>query len=1816
MYKNNSVRIALLLATLVSLHESSKAANSWTSTGSMTVVRNAHTSTLLPNGKILVAGSGGAAGGNNAEIYDPSTGVWSSAGNMNSSRYQHIALLLLNGKVLLAGGGVATAEIFDPATGIFALTGSMSTDRVEFTATLLPNGTVLVAGGVGASPTAASSAEIYDPATGTWSITGSMNTAHANHTGTLLPNGKVLVTGGYTGPTGTIAAAELYDPSTGVWTSINSMNQIRNLHTATLLPNGKVLVSGGSNGTVGLATAEIYDPNLGTWTLTGSLGALHAQHVSALLPNGKVLVAGGSNTTDIATTEIYDPTAGTWSTVGSMSTARESFAATVLVSGQVLVAGGYSNGADVASAEIFDPSSGGSWSTTGSMAAARGSLPTATLLPNGQVLAAGGYLGAELFDPTTSTWSAAGSFGTARGGHTATLLASEKVLVAGGFDGTNYLSSAMLYDPAANIWSITGSLASARDEYTATLLPSGKVLAVGGLNGVDLTGGGAELYDAATNTWSAAANPVTGRFRHTATLLSSGKVLIAGGQNGGGYVSTAELYDPAANTWSAAGSLTTARYNHTATLLPSGKVLVTGGVNSVYLATAELYDPAGNTWSAAGSLATARASHAATLLPNGKVLASGGYNGSYLASTEVYDPVTNGWSAAGSLTTARYGPRATLLPNGNVLVVGGNNSGGNLASAELYNPGLQYQSAWQPVISTTNSPVSVNGALVLTGSGFNGISEASGGSTNNSASNYPIVQLHSLVNDQTEFLLPDPAHPFSASGFTSQALSGFPAGYALVTVFTNGIPSNSIMISIIPNPVSTISLQSGSGQSTLVNTAFGASLAAIVKDVNGNAVPGVSVTFAAPASGTSGTFSLSATVTTDSSGLATAPVFTANTISGNYTVTATVAGIATPASFAATNLPGPATVLAVSGVPASIVAGTANSFTVTAQDSFGNVASAYTGTVQFKSSDANAVLPPNYTFVAADNGIHTFNATLKTVGTQTLTVTDTVTASITGTQSGINVNPGSASALVVSGFLSPGTAGVSGGFIVTANDSFGNTATGYTGTVHFTCMDGAATLPPDYTFAAADNGAKTFSVTFKTAGTQSLTATDTVNASITGIQSGITINPYAPVITSSLSANAVVGTAFSYTITAANSPASFNATPLPAGLSVDTTKGIISGTPTVSGTFSVTISATNVTGTGSATLSLTIAGQAPAITSVLNANGVVGQPFSYTITASGASPITFSAQPLPNGLSLSGVTLSGTPVTAGTTSVALGASNSFGSDNSKTLILTINPAGSASITSALTASGSVGTAFSYTVTVSGTAPVTITTGTLPSWLTFTASSAALSGTPPASATGTLNVSLSASNSIGTDNEMLVITINASGSPSITSALTVSATAAQRFTYTITASSSGNATITFGATPLPAWLTLSGVTLSGTPAATDVGNLTITLTATNTSGTDTKQLSVTVVPASGQPPVITDISLSRNPVRTNTDVSFTATADSLSGLPLNYTWYFFLNGQADGNAISGNPVSRQFSSEGQYDAVAVASDGFETSAEFKTLTVTLAPNLGAEGVPSVLDTTAVQNPTGNLAITIPESSGGVLDVDVGTGSSRGVSGETFETAFNGISNVIQQPNLAGKFTKPGIYIVNTVGKDPLGNVTRFVRRMLPVAAREVGPEVSVVDPSNRSIFNTLMKGKFTFGNKPDTVALSGAITLPAGMDLSQPQQMSIGVGNLVEDVTVSNKGRAGATGRLKSFQIAYPHLKKGGPPLTGTGIQAKFKLTLSGLALDKDAFDSEGITNAATVALAGDPRSIQVALVLGGTSYYVYANALYSVKKNQGSLSSK
>jgi len=353
---NYSASAAVLVTTTPS---------SFTPTGNVRHLRVFHTATLLADGRALVAGgdSGEAycySGTDSAELYDPVAGSFALAENMTVARYAQTSTLLQNGKVLVAGGfSVApdsclfdfppplnSAELYDPSNDSFAPTGNLAGERGGHTATPLKDNTVLIAGGGKSggdrSPflgDGLSTAEIYDPATGVFTSTGSMATGRVGQTATLLASGEVLIAGGVASAlSGPVATAELYDPATKAFIPTGNMTTPRAGQTATVLQDGRVLIIGGRIDQTSLAadTAEIYDPATHTFVAAGSMSVGRWAHTATLLPNGTVLVVGGG--TLIA--EIYDVSTGLFYPSALTEVERSGHSATLLQNGKVIVIGG------------------------------------------------------------------------------------------------------------------------------------------------------------------------------------------------------------------------------------------------------------------------------------------------------------------------------------------------------------------------------------------------------------------------------------------------------------------------------------------------------------------------------------------------------------------------------------------------------------------------------------------------------------------------------------------------------------------------------------------------------------------------------------------------------------------------------------------------------------------------------------------------------------------------------------------------------------------------------------------------------------------------------------------------------------------------------------------------------------------------------------------------------------------------------------------------------------------------------------------------------------------------------------------------------------------------------------------------------------------------------------------------------------------------------------------------------------------------------------------------------------------------------------
>ena len=338
------------------------------------------------------------------------TGRVGVAGKLSIARASHSATLLPDGRVLIAGGCTragcemgddgATAEVYEPEASAFMPVGRMTTERVGHTATLLSTGQVLLAGGFDRHGVLAT-AELYAPATGSFTAAGQMGSRRAGSTATPLPSGKILLAGGFDGSR-RLASAELYDPTTGTFTPTGELRSPRAEHAAAALPDGRVLVTGGSSdGEDVLATAEVYDPTAGTFSRTGDMTVVRYKHAATALRNGTALIIGGSDARDgqgrYTSTEIYDPAAGTFQPGPPMAAARYKLpgAVTLLPTGDVLVGGGAER------VEVYAPA-GGSFRTIEGSVGAGLAFTTTTLLPDGRVVIVGGY--DARINPTAGAW--------------------------------------------------------------------------------------------------------------------------------------------------------------------------------------------------------------------------------------------------------------------------------------------------------------------------------------------------------------------------------------------------------------------------------------------------------------------------------------------------------------------------------------------------------------------------------------------------------------------------------------------------------------------------------------------------------------------------------------------------------------------------------------------------------------------------------------------------------------------------------------------------------------------------------------------------------------------------------------------------------------------------------------------------------------------------------------------------------------------------------------------------------------------------------------------------------------------------------------------------------------------------------------------------------------------------------------------------------------------------------------------------------------------------------------------------------------------
>ena len=321
----------------------------------MRVARASHSAIALADGRVLLIGGcvrescEAGPDSSTVDIFDPRTNRFEVGGSLLTPRVSTSSTMLPNGQILIAGGwagsGVTDAvEMFDWKTGRSRRGPNLSSARADMAAVQLRDGRVLLAGGYDGER-AVGAIDLFDPRDQSLRRIGSLTIPRTGAGAALLPDGRVLVIGGgANGPTGLHAsnAAEIVDPSSGLSKPTGSLADARYKHAVIALRDGGILAIGGSDERDSrgkLDSVERYDPATARFTATGRLGSKRYKIGNAvvLLRDGRVLIAGGAERS-----EVFDPSTGRAVQSGPQFGGSLNFAsATLIAGGEVLIAGGY-----------------------------------------------------------------------------------------------------------------------------------------------------------------------------------------------------------------------------------------------------------------------------------------------------------------------------------------------------------------------------------------------------------------------------------------------------------------------------------------------------------------------------------------------------------------------------------------------------------------------------------------------------------------------------------------------------------------------------------------------------------------------------------------------------------------------------------------------------------------------------------------------------------------------------------------------------------------------------------------------------------------------------------------------------------------------------------------------------------------------------------------------------------------------------------------------------------------------------------------------------------------------------------------------------------------------------------------------------------------------------------------------------------------------------------------------------------------------------------------------------------------------------------
>ncbi len=734
-----------------------------------------------------------------------------------------------------------------------------------------------------------------------------------------------------------------------------------------------------------------------------------------------------------------------------------------------------------------EPRITGKWNTDRSLKEARADA-CAVQLPDGRLLATGGlnrrgtlesaeFLGAAGYRASVSP------MGIARSGHLCAALPDGRVLVAGGRvydDSTSTTNAAEVYDPSSDSWTPIQSMREARVGATVTVLSDKRLLIAGGESfGFALAT--LEIFDPRTLTFSTVPGAMAApRKGHAASLLRDGRVLIAGGSDGKNVLDTAEIFDPGWNSVHAIGRMTTPREGLSATLLDNGIVLLAGGFDGhADLSTSELFDSRTMSFTGGPPMGSARRGHQAFLMPhnNTVILVDGTASGKPMASAEQFAWWGNQYKGLfkpiGDLSDAVSKTTGGTTDSGVLILAGGKSRGGEVSAAAMTLP--------TATVTTDKPDYQPGDTVYLTGSGF-GPNDVVHVVIHENPTTHPDVNVD-IQADASGAFSNKPVYnvqPHDAGVTFHLIATGDPSGIWGETSFTDALNLTSVVV----GPPTSVTVTAGNPASYSITATFAGSgscsadLLIITAGGQTGLPAGTNPSFTTnPVARSSAGVILSTLDITTDAGMTPAGTYTftvrgdPDSSCGSNTNRDAAATLVVNAAVAA------ATTTAVTSSQNPSVFGQSVSFTATVSSGSGTP----TGSVQFKIDSVNFGAA-----VALVGGMATSGGTSSlSVGTHTVTAdyipTGNFTASSGSLAGGQTVNP-AATTTTITNAVALGTPTVVGESY-TVTWSVAVTAPGAgtpTGTVTITGGSGCGPVAV---------GAGTCMVTSTTAGAKSLVAT-------------------------------------------------------------------------------------------------------------------------------------------------------------------------------------------------------------------------------------------------------------------------------------------------------------------------------------------------------------------------------------------------------------------------------------------------------------------------------------------------------------------------------------------------------------------------------------------------------------------------------------------------------------------------------------------------------------------------------------------------------